>query len=130
MTVVYVIAGAMLGAPTRYLVDLLIQAQHRTRMPWGTLTVNAAGSLILGVVAGVVASRGGPVWLLALVGTGFCGALTTFSTFSFETVRLLEEGFLLEAVSNVLASLGIGLVACFGGYALAAALIDAALAAR
>ncbi len=123
MTVVYVIVGGMVGAPTRYLLDLLVQSQHRTRMPWGTLTVNALGSLILGVAAGVVLTRGGPPWLLVVLGTGFCGALTTFSTFSFETVRLMEEGFLFEAVSNVLVSLGIGLVLCFGGYALAATLI-------
>ena len=122
MTALYVVLGAMLGAPVRYLLDLFVQSKHESRMPWGTLSVNALGSLVLGLVAGAVNAGHGPVWLLALVGTGFCGALTTFSTFSFETVRLLEDGSLLEAVSNVLASLTMGLVVSFGGYALAVAL--------
>lgn len=122
MTALYVVLGAMLGAPARYLLDLFVQSKHESRMPWGTLSVNALGSLVLGLVAGAVTAGHGPVWLLALVGTGFCGALTTFSTFSFETVRLLEDGSLLEAVSNVLASLTVGLVVSFGGYALAVAL--------
>ena len=122
MTALYVVLGAMLGAPARYLLDLFVQSKHQSRMPWGTLSVNALGSLILGVVAGAVTAGHAPVWLLALVGTGFCGALTTFSTFSFETVRLLEDGSLLEAVSNVLASLTVGLVVGFGGYELAVAL--------
>ena len=122
MTALYVVLGAMLGAPARYLLDLFVQSKHESRMPWGTLSVNALGSLVLGLVAGAVTAGHGPVWLLALVGTGLCGALTTFSTFSFETVRLLEDGSLLEAVSNVLASLTVGLVVSFGGYALAVAL--------
>jgi len=117
-----VVAGAALGAPLRYLTDLLVQSRHGTVFPWGTLTVNAAGSLILGAVAGAV-SAGAPGWLLTLVGTGFCGALTTFSTFGFETLRLIEEGSVLEAVLNVSASLLIGLVACTGGWVLAAALV-------
>ncbi len=121
MTAVFVIVGAVVGAPLRYLADLLVQSRHDSVFPWGTLTVNAAGSLVLGVVAGAV-SGGAPVWLLTLVGTGFCGALTTFSTFGLETVRLAEEGSVLEATLNAGASLLIGLVACAGGWALAATL--------
>ncbi len=120
MTAVFVIVGAVVGAPLRYLTDLLVQSRHDSVFPWGTLSVNAAGSLILGAVAGAV-SGGAPVWLLTLVGTGFCGALTTFSTFGLETVRLAEDGSVLEAVLNAGASLLIGLVACAGGWALAAA---------
>lgn len=122
MTALLVVTGAVVGAPLRYLTDLLVQSRHDTVFPWGTLTVNAAGSLILGAVAGAV-SGGAPVWLLTLVGTGFCGALTTFSTFGFETVRLVEDGSLLEAVLNAGVSLLIGIVACIGGWVLAAALV-------
>jgi CrcB protein len=121
MTALLVVAGAVIGAPLRYLTDLLVQSRHDTVFPWGTLTVNAAGSLILGLVAGAV-SGGAPAWLATLAGTGFCGALTTFSTFGFETLRLVEEGSLLEAVLNTAVSLLIGFVACAGGWVLAAGL--------
>ena len=122
MTALLVVAGAVVGAPLRYLTDLLVQSRHDTVFPWGTLTVNAAGSLILGIVAGAV-SGGAPVWLLTMVGTGFCGALTTFSTFGFETLRLVEEGSVLEAFLNAAVSLLVGFVACAGGWVLAAGLV-------
>lgn len=122
MTALLVVAGAVVGAPLRYLTDLFVQKRHDSVFPWGTLCVNAAGSLVLGATAGAVTATGGPSWVLPLVGTGFCGALTTFSTFGFETVRLVEDGAVLEAGLNILASVGIGLIACFGGWSLAAAL--------
>jgi CrcB protein len=121
VTALLVVAGAVVGAPLRYLTDLLVQSRHDTVFPWGTLTVNVTGSLILGAVAGAV-SGGAPVWLLTLAGTGFCGALTTFSTFGFETIRLVEDGSMLEAVLNSTISLLIGLVACTGGWVLTASL--------
>jgi CrcB protein len=123
VTVLLVLIGGAVGAPVRYLADLFIQSRHDSVFPWGTFTVNAVGSLVLGATAGGVSAAGGPQWLLTLVGTGFCGALTTFSTFGFETVRLVEEGSLLEAGLNVSASLATGMAACVGGWALAAALI-------
>jgi CrcB protein len=92
MTVLLVLIGGALGAPVRYVVDLMVQSRHDSVLPWGTFVVNAVGSLVLGATAGAVAAAGGPHWLLTLVGTGICGALTTFSTFSFETVRLAERG--------------------------------------
>lgn len=122
LTALLVVAGAAIGAPLRYLTDLLVQSRHDTVLPWGTLTVNLTGSLILGGVAAAVAG-GSPDWLLTLVGTGFCGALTTFSTFGFETLRLLEDGAVRAAVLNVAGSVLTGLVACAGGWALISALI-------
>jgi fluoride exporter len=112
-----VVAGAAVGAPLRYVTDLVVQSFHDTVFPWGTFTVNVTGSLVLGGVAGAVAA-GGPEWLLTLIGTGLCGALTTFSTFGFETVRLIEDGAVFEAAANSVASLLVGLAACTGGYAL------------
>lgn len=123
MTVVMVLVGGAIGAPLRYLTDLFVQSRHDSVFPWGTFTVNVLGSLVVGVTAAVAVELEPPTWVLALVGTGFCGALTTFSTFGFETIRLLEEGSLLTAAANCAASLLIALGACAGGFAVAAALL-------
>ena len=116
MTVVLVLLGGAVGAPLRYLTDLVVQARHDTVFPWGTLTVNVFGSLLLGGLASGVSNAGAPAWLLSLAGTGFCGALTTFSTFGFETVRLVEDGSWVEALMNVAASVGLGLAAVTAGW--------------
>jgi len=110
MTALLVVAGAALGAPLRYLVDLFVQSRHDGLMPWGTLAVNVSGSLLLGTVAGVVDATGGHEWLLALLGTGFCGALTTFSTVQLELLRMLDAHHYGLAVGYAAASLA-------GGYA-------------
>ena len=92
----------------------------------GTLTVNVAGSFLLGaLLSGVQAGvlwAGAPQWLLTVAGTGFCGALTTFSTFGYETIRLVEDGSWLAAVANVAVSVVAGLVASGLGWWLVAAL--------
>ena len=123
MTVLLVLLGGALGAPVRYVVDLMVQSRHDSVLPWGTFVVNAAGSLVLGATAGGVAAAGGPDWVLTLAGTGFCGALTTFSTFSFETVRLAEEGALRAAAINVAGSVVVGAAACAAGWSVATALL-------
>lgn len=118
MTLVLVFVGAMVGAPLRYLTDRAVQIRHDSVFPWGTMTVNVVGCLVLGFLAGAGTSL--PSGVAALVGTGFCGALTTYSTFSYETLRLIEQKAYLYAVMNVLISLIAGLGAVFLGYALAA----------
>lgn len=117
--VLLVVVGGAIGAPLRYVIDRLVQRRHDRLFPWGTLTVNAVGSLVLGVVVGLSAVGAVPAWVAVLVGTGFCGALTTFSTFSYETLRLVEDGAPLQAALNVVASLVIGLTAATAGYAAA-----------
>ena len=114
MTALLVVLGAILGAPARYLTDRYVQSKHESQFPWGTFTVNVVGSFILGFVF-----RAAPLspHLYALVGTGFCGALTTYSTFGFETVKLISTRPLL-AVANVTGSLVVGLAAATAGYAL------------
>ncbi|HEY1574413.1 MAG TPA: fluoride efflux transporter CrcB [Pseudonocardiaceae bacterium] len=115
MTLVLVFAGALVGAPLRYLTDRAMQIKHDTVFPWGTLTVNVAGCLVLGGLSGAGLSLPAP-WL-ALVGTGFCGALTTYSTFSYETFRLVEQRTYFYAVVNIVVSVVAGLGAALVGYA-------------
>ena len=122
MTLFFVCLGAAVGAPARYLVDRAVQSRHDSVMPWGTLTVNLAGSLILGVLAGLAVHRHVPEVVVWSVGTGFCGALTTYSTLGYETLRLGQTGAWLYAVGNVAVSLAAGLGAAALGYALGAAL--------
>ncbi|TQM65000.1 fluoride efflux transporter CrcB [Humibacillus xanthopallidus] len=122
MTLLLVLAGGVIGAPLRYLTDLLIQSRHDSLFPWGTFTVNIAGSLVLGAVLGAASTGALPAAAVAFIGTGICGALTTFSTFGFETVRLLEEGSVGTAALNAVGSLAAGLVAGSAGWFLVTAL--------
>jgi fluoride exporter len=117
MTVLLVALGAAIGAPLRYLTDRTMQARHGSTFPWGTLTVNVAGSMLLGYLIGLPV----PPWLTALLGTGFCGALTTYSTFSFETLRLVREGERMLAVAYAIGSVLAGLGAAYVGLLLAQA---------
>jgi CrcB protein len=117
VTLLFVCVGAALGAPARYLTDRVIQARHDTLFPWGTFTVNVAGSLVLGVLTGVGVDHAVPPAVVAAIGPGFCGALTTYSTFGYETVRLAEDGARLLALLNVVASLAAGFGAAALGYA-------------
>jgi len=112
MTAALVILGAMVGAPLRYLTDRAVQSRHESLFPFGTLLVNVAGCLLLGVLAGAAV----PAPVLALVGTGFCGALTTYSTFGYETLALVERRAYLLATLNVVGSVGAGLGAAVFGY--------------
>ncbi len=112
------LAGAV-GAPARYLVDGIVQSRARGVFPWGTFVVNVTGSFLLGLLTGLALHRGlGPV-PQAVLGSGFGGAYTTFSTFSYETVRLIEDGSIREAALNALAGLAVGLLAAALGLGVA-----------
>ncbi len=111
-----VVVGAVLGAPLRLTIDRLVQSRHDTGFPWGTFTVNVVGSFVLGLVVGAVSSPE----LTALVGTGFCGALTTYSTFGYETVQLAAGGSRLFTLFNALGSVLAGLGAAGLGLAIGA----------
>ncbi|MCH6161186.1 fluoride efflux transporter CrcB [Streptomyces marispadix] len=119
MTWVLIAVGGMIGAPLRYLTDRAVQSRHESLFPWGTFTVNAVGCLMLGVLTGAADSGAAGPMVMSLLGTGLCGALTTYSTFSYETLRLAERGCGVLALANVAASLVIGLGAAFAGLALA-----------
>ena len=84
------VAGG-LGAATRFVVDGLVRSRARTALPVGTIIINVTGSFLLGLLAGAVIVHAAPAELQAIAGTGFLGGYTTFSTASFETVRLIQS---------------------------------------
>ena len=110
MTALLVLLGGAVGAALRYVVDVELRRRRGAAWPWGTFTVNVAGSAVLGLLA-AAGTHGLPGWLASLVGVGFCGALTTFSTFSADTLALLERDRLAAALGYVVGSLAAGLVA-------------------
>ena len=113
------------AAPARRLVDRAIQARRDAFFPWGTLAVNLAGSLAFGFLLGAQRNLGLPPAAFALLGTGLCGGLTAFSTFSYETLRLLEDGAVGEAGLNIIGSLAAAVLLAWLGYLLAGALLPA-----
>ena len=117
-----VLALGAVGAIARYLLDTYIVARFTPNLPWGTFAVNMSGCLLLGFVTGLVTFGGAPTAVKVILGAGFCGAYTTFSTFSFETIRLIEERSLYEAAANVVVSFFGGLLAAGAGLALGASL--------
>ncbi|MBN0043677.1 fluoride efflux transporter CrcB [Streptomyces actuosus] len=114
-----VVGGGMIGAPLRYLTDRAVQSRHDSVFPWGTFAVNVTGCLLLGLLTGAAVAGAAGSHLRLLLGTGLCGALSTYSTFSYETLRLTETGARFYAVLNVAASIAAGLGAAFLGVTLA-----------
>ncbi len=117
-----IIAGLVLfgacGAVLRYLVDQSIQRRFGSEFPLGTLVINVSGSLALGVLTGSAMHQGVSATWLTVAGTGLIGAYTTFSTFTFDSVRLAEGDRWGLALLNAAASLGVGLAAAAVGLAL------------
>jgi len=113
-----------LGAAARFVLDGVVRARtvSRTTFPVGTFVINATGSLLLGLVVGLTSAQLLPETLQAVVGAGFLGGYTTFSTASFETVRLLQERRLGEAAVN-----GFGMLAVCVLFATAGLLLGSAL---
>jgi len=116
-----IIAGAI-GAVSRYVVDDLVKTRFAGRFPWGTVVINVTGSFVLGVVTGLALYHGLGLLPKTAIGVGFCGAYTTFSTFSYETIQLVETGAIGPAVGNALGSVVLGLAAAGIALALTAAL--------
>lgn len=115
----FVAAGAA-GAVVRSLVDDAVSARLGRSFPWGTLVINVTGSFVLGLITGLVLFHSFPATLKVIAGTGFCGAYTTFSTFTYETVRLFEDGSLDKAIRYAAGSLLLGTAAAAVGLAAAA----------
>jgi fluoride exporter len=117
----FVVAGAA-GASLRYELDGIVGERVGGVFPWGILLINVAGSFLLGLLTGLGLHHGLGKTPRLVLGTGFCGAFTTFSTFTYETVRLVEAGDVPEAVSNVALTLLLGGTAAALGLALPAVL--------
>ena len=104
MTLLIGLAGG-LGAAARFLLDGWIRRLRPMDFPWATVLINVSGSFALGVLTGLVLYQGGFADLRLIAGTGFCGGYTTFSTASFETVRLVQRRAYGKAIVNGLGTL-------------------------
>ncbi|MSQ11965.1 MAG: fluoride efflux transporter CrcB [Dehalococcoidia bacterium] len=117
--VVFVAVGGLLGSVARYLISGWVQERVTNGgLPWGTLSVNATGCLLIGILGGLAESRGffGPE-SRAFLFIGVLGGFTTFSTFGYETFALLRDGQAVQALGNIALQLGVGLAAVWLGYA-------------
>jgi CrcB protein len=115
-----VAAGGALGACLRYFIGGSVFARTLTPFPLATFVINVSGSFIIGFFLTLATERMNVSPHLRLaVAVGFVGAYTTFSTFEYETIRLIEEGRFIYAVLNVVLSVVVGFLAVWGGIALA-----------
>jgi CrcB protein len=120
----YVAAGGAVGSVARYLLSTMLQERGGGVFPVGTLVVNVSGALLLGFLLRYSLDASTfSLEVRVLLTTGFCGGYTTFSTFSYETARLMETGDYRRAFAYIALSVGVSLVAMFAGFAAARALI-------
>ncbi|MFD9977112.1 fluoride efflux transporter CrcB [Streptomyces sp. NPDC059017] len=117
ITLLGVGAAAALGAVARYMLDQYVQYRKPGAFPRGTWLINITGSFVLGLFVGLWVRHGLPEQVLTIVGAGFCGAYTTFSTFSYELVRLCEQGRVGKSLLYGASSLAVGLPAAAAGFA-------------
>ncbi len=123
MQVLLIAAGGALGSVCRYLLATVVQRYSSPFFPYGTFVVNVLGCLVFGVLMGAARQRFvlGPSERAFLL-IGILGGFTTFSTFTYETFAMLQDGELVRAFANAAGQLVCGLVALWAGYAAVAAL--------
>lgn len=116
----YVAAGGAAGSCARYWLGNHIASRYGSSFPWGTFVINVTGSLVIGAFLALALERAAldPRWRL-LVAVGFCGGYTTYSTFAWETARLLQMRSFAYAALNVAGSAVASVLAVLGGMALA-----------
>lgn len=118
-TILFIACGGAIGAVLRYGASLSVYSLLGRGFPYGTLFVNVTGSLLMGVLSIVMLERFniGPEWRAAIL-VGLLGSFTTFSTFSLETLNLLEQGDVMRAMANIVFSVIVCLIAVWAGVSL------------
>ena len=113
---IFIALGGAVGAVLRYLTSVAVYAFMGRGFPYGTLFVNVSGSMLMGVLSVIMLERLdlGPEWRAAVL-VGVLGSFTTFSTFSIETLNLLEQGEMVRAMANIVLSVLLCLVAVWSG---------------
>lgn len=119
MLLLFLSAGGVVGTLARYGLSGWIYGWMGATFPWGTFVVNLIGSFLLGFLTRAMQTAPFSPEVRAMLTIGFCGAFTTFSTLSYETVALLQQGAWARAAAYAFGSLGFGLLAVFAGIALA-----------
>jgi CrcB protein len=114
------LAGGV-GAVTRYVIDVEVRRRWPVPFPLGTLSINISGSLILGILTGLVIAHGATTDLKTIAGTGFCGGYTTFSAASVETIRLAEQRRWVSCLSYAAGSIVLAVLAAAAGLAMTGA---------
>ena len=112
MMPIWIAAAGGVGAVGRFVADGLLRAVLGRTFPWATVVINVSGSFLLGFLTGIALRHPAGADVKLILGTGFCGGYTTFSTASFETARLVEEHRARAAALYVVTSLGLGLGFC------------------
>ncbi|MDX2222757.1 MAG: CrcB family protein [Rhodospirillaceae bacterium] len=124
-TYLIIALGSALGGAARHAVGQWALIWLGAGFPWGTLIVNATGSLAIGAIAALAAGDSGPAMgetTRLFLAVGVCGGFTTFSAFSLQTLNLIEAGALAAAAANIVGSVALCLVAVWAGYQLVQAL--------
>jgi CrcB protein len=121
----WVALGGALGSVARYWVDGFVSEKYRSAFPWGILVINIVGSFVIGVIGAYASPEGRMdprtrIFATQFLMIGICGGYTTFSSFSWHTLRLVREGQLLYAGGNIVLSVVLCLVAVWLGWLLGA----------
>lgn len=116
MNLLLVVLGGGLGAGSRYLLGGWLHGQLGNGFPWGTFAVNALGSLMIGLVFGLAQAKSISPGTTLFLAVGVLGGFTTFSAFSYETMRLLANGSIGASFLNVAGQFAVGLVAVYAGF--------------
>lgn len=110
--------GGFTGAIARYMLGSYIGSRYGVRFPYGTFVINMTGSFLIGFILALLARTTASQYWRYLIPIGFIGAYTTFSTFEYETLRVIQDGQVTVGLLNVVLSVIVGFVAVWAGAAM------------